>query len=81
MVYWWLELSVELPEAYLLAKQMKTEFVGKTVAAFTLQNWAKYQDLGFINAHQSDFQQRRPQHERQNCVSCGSEVKKLSFGE
>jgi formamidopyrimidine-DNA glycosylase len=36
---------------------MNTELVGKEVAAVSLQNCAKYQDLGFINTYLSDFQQ------------------------
>ncbi|MCL5877763.1 MAG: hypothetical protein M1540_08130 [Candidatus Bathyarchaeota archaeon] len=50
-------MSVELPEAYILTKQMNTELIGKQVSAFSLQNCTKYQDLGFINTYRSDFQQ------------------------
>jgi formamidopyrimidine-DNA glycosylase len=46
---------VELPEAYILAKQLKAELSGKKVAAWKLQNCANYQKLGFINMYLSDF--------------------------
>jgi formamidopyrimidine-DNA glycosylase len=67
-------LSIELPEAYILAKQMTTELTGKTVAAFTLQNCAKYQDLGFINTHLSDFQ-RLCNHRIESVVSRGNTIR------
>jgi formamidopyrimidine-DNA glycosylase len=48
-------LSVELPEAHILAEQMNTELAGKEVAACNLQNCTNYQHLGFINTYLSDF--------------------------
>jgi formamidopyrimidine-DNA glycosylase len=48
-------LSVELPEAYILAKQMNSELEGKEVAECTLQNCTNYQRLGFVNTYLSDF--------------------------
>ncbi len=48
-------VSVELPEAYILAKQMNRELIGKKVAACSLQNCTNYQHLGFINTYLSDF--------------------------
>ena len=48
-------MSVELPEAYILAKQMNRELTGKQVVAYSLQNCAKYQDLGFLNTYLSDY--------------------------
>ncbi len=50
-------LSVELPEAYILAEQMKKELMGKTVAACELQNCTNYQRMGFVNTYLSDFDQ------------------------
>jgi len=47
---------VELPEAYILAKQMNTALTGKQVAACNLQNSAKYKQVGFINRYLSDFE-------------------------
>jgi formamidopyrimidine-DNA glycosylase len=49
-------LSVELPEAYIFAKQMNQELVGKQVARFSLQNCAKYQDMGFFNLYLADYE-------------------------
>ncbi len=48
-------MSVELPEAYILAKQMNQELSGKQVAACNLQNLGNYQNLGFVNMYLSDF--------------------------
>jgi formamidopyrimidine-DNA glycosylase len=48
-------VSVELPETYILAKQINTELSGKAVAAWKLQNCTNYQKLGFINMYLSDF--------------------------
>ncbi len=52
-------MSVELPEAYLLAIQMNREITGKQVAAFDLQNCAKFQKMGFISKPLSDFDRLR----------------------
>ena len=54
-VIWWPNLSVELPEAYILAKQMNAELTGKEISACNLQNCIKFQRLGFINMYLSDF--------------------------
>ncbi len=48
-------MSVELPEAYILAKQMNRELTGKQVASCNLQNCAKYQEIGFFNIYLSDY--------------------------
>jgi formamidopyrimidine-DNA glycosylase len=48
-------VSIELPEAYIVAKQLNTELPGKEVAAWKLQNHEKYRKLGFINMYLSDF--------------------------
>jgi formamidopyrimidine-DNA glycosylase len=42
-------LSIELPEAYILAKQMNTELQGKRVASCHLQSYQKLQKIGFVN--------------------------------
>jgi formamidopyrimidine-DNA glycosylase len=49
-------VSVEFPEAQILARQMNRELVGKEITACDLQNCRKFQDLGFINMYLSDFQ-------------------------
>jgi len=48
-------LSVELPEAQILAKQMNKELRGKHVRTTLLQNSQKLQKIGFINKDLSDF--------------------------
>lgn len=48
-------MSVELPEAQILAKQMNKELRGKHVRTTLLQNSQKLQKIGFINKDLSDF--------------------------
>jgi formamidopyrimidine-DNA glycosylase len=48
-------VSVEFPEAHILAQQMNLELAGKEIASCNLQNCRKFQDLGFINMYLSDF--------------------------
>ncbi len=48
-------MSVELPEAYVLSKQMSSELTGKEVSGCTLKDCVKFQNLGFINMYSSDF--------------------------
>ncbi len=42
-------MSIELPEAYVLAKQMNAELQGKRVKSCHLQNYQKLQKIGFVN--------------------------------
>lgn len=67
-------MSVELPEATILAKQMNTELAGKEVAACNLQNCANYQHLGFINTYLSDFD-RLVTHKIEGAVSRGNTIR------
>ena len=48
-------LSIELPEAQVLAKQMNKELRGKQVRTCQMQNSQKLQKVGFINKDLSDF--------------------------
>jgi formamidopyrimidine-DNA glycosylase len=48
-------LSIELPEAHILSKQMSQDLVGKEVTDCTLKDYVKFQNLGFINKQSSDF--------------------------
>ena len=48
-------MSVELPEAYILAKQLNKELIGKQIVACSLQDCAKYQEIGFFNIYLSDY--------------------------
>ncbi|MDR0493268.1 MAG: hypothetical protein LBH74_06500 [Nitrososphaerota archaeon] len=49
-------MSIEFPEAYIIAQQMHRELIGKQVAACILSNCTKLQNLGFINMYISDFE-------------------------
>jgi len=44
-----LVLSIEMPEATILARQMQAELVGKTVAGFELKGCENFRRIGFIN--------------------------------
>jgi formamidopyrimidine-DNA glycosylase len=73
-------LSVELPEAHILAAQLNCELIGKQVAAVTLQNCVNYQNLGFINMYLSDFQ-RLCNGRAESAVSRGNTIRvKLDNG-
>jgi formamidopyrimidine-DNA glycosylase len=49
-------MSVEAPEAYLLATQMRRELVGKQVSAVNLQNCTKLQQIGCVTKDSAAFQ-------------------------
>lgn len=67
-------MSVELPEAYILAKQMNTELIGRTVAFCEPKNLGNYQKLGFINTYLSDFD-RLLNHKIESVVSRGNTIR------
>lgn len=48
-------MSIEMPEATILARQMQTELAGKTVAGFELRAGESFQRMGFINKDPNDF--------------------------
>lgn len=48
-------MSIELPEAYILATQMNKELIGKVVQAYELQNCQNLQKLGCVNRDTSAF--------------------------
>jgi formamidopyrimidine-DNA glycosylase len=50
-------MSVELPEAQILAKQMNEELLQKQIRSFHLQNYQKLQKIGFINRDLKAFDQ------------------------
>jgi formamidopyrimidine-DNA glycosylase len=50
-------VSVEGPEAAILAGQMRRELVGKTVAGFTLGDTGRLQEIGFMNRDADDYRQ------------------------
>lgn len=42
-------MSIELPEAYILAKQMDKELRGKHIKSYRLEDYERLQKLGFVN--------------------------------
>ena len=48
-------MSVELPEAYILSKQMSSELQGKQIVNYELRDYQKLQRIGFINKRIVDF--------------------------
>jgi formamidopyrimidine-DNA glycosylase len=48
-------MSIELPEAQVLAKQMNTELQGKRITSCHLQNYQKLQKIGFVNKNITAF--------------------------
>ena len=50
-------MSVEGPEAAILAGQMRQEMVGKTVAGFALGDTGRLQEIGFMNRDADDYRQ------------------------
>jgi formamidopyrimidine-DNA glycosylase len=48
-------MSIELPEAYVLSRQMSNELRGKQIRFCQLQDYQKLQRIGFINKNLSDF--------------------------
>jgi formamidopyrimidine-DNA glycosylase len=49
-------MSIEMPEATILAGQMQGELPGKTVAGFGLRSADKLQQMGFFNKDSADFE-------------------------
>jgi formamidopyrimidine-DNA glycosylase len=50
-------MSIELPEAKILAEQMDTELRGKHIKSYHLQDYAKLQKIGMLNKDIRDFDQ------------------------
>ncbi len=50
-------MSIELPEAKLLAGQMNKELKGKRIAAYHLRDYANLQKVGMVNKDVRDFDQ------------------------
>ncbi len=49
-------MSIELPEATILAQQMNRELKGKRAASFELKNAEKMQKLGMFNRNRTDYE-------------------------
>ena len=48
-------MSIELPEAGILSRQMNSELQGKEIVSCNLQDYGKLQKIGFINKDTCDF--------------------------
>jgi formamidopyrimidine-DNA glycosylase len=48
-------MSIELPEAYILAEQMSKEIIGKQIESYILQNYERLQKIGFLNKNINEF--------------------------
>lgn len=48
-------MSIELPEAFILAKQMSKELIGKQIESYDLQNYERLQKIGFLNTNIKEF--------------------------
>ena len=48
-------MSVELPEASILAGQLNDELPGKRIAACDLKDYERMQKIGFINKDLTDY--------------------------
>jgi formamidopyrimidine-DNA glycosylase len=51
------KVSIELPEAKILAEQMNRQLRGKTVKSYNLQNCERLQKIGMLNKNLEDFDQ------------------------
>jgi formamidopyrimidine-DNA glycosylase len=51
------DVSIELPEASILSKQMNKELVGKKIDSWHLQDYEKLHKIGFLNKNIEDFDQ------------------------
>jgi len=49
-------MSIELPEARILAQQLEVSLVGKTIKSYDLQDVERMMHIGFINKNLSDFE-------------------------
>ena len=52
-------MSIELPEARILAAQMLKQLKGKRIKTYTLHDIAKLQKIGFVNRNLADFERLR----------------------
>lgn len=48
-------MSIELPEAYILAEQLNKEILEKQILSYKLQDYEKLQKIGFLNDNIEDF--------------------------
>ncbi len=75
----WL-MSIELPEAQILAKQMTENLLGKQIKSFQLQNYQKLQRIGFMNKDINAFD-RLVHRKIESVTSRGNVIRvKLNLG-
>jgi formamidopyrimidine-DNA glycosylase len=48
-------MSIELPEALILAEQMNKEIIGKQIKSYDLRDYERLQKIGFLNKNIKDF--------------------------
>jgi formamidopyrimidine-DNA glycosylase len=48
-------MSIELPEAHILAEQMNKELTGKQIKSYDLHNYERLQKIGFLNKNINEF--------------------------
>ena len=48
-------MSIELPEALILAEQMNKEIIGKQIQSYDLHDYERLQKIGFLNKNIKDF--------------------------
>lgn len=53
----WLQMSIELPEAKILASQMNKELLGKRITSYQLQDCEKLQKIGLLDKDTKSFNQ------------------------
>lgn len=49
-------MSIELPEAFILANQLKKEITEKQIGSYELKDYEKLQKIGFLNKNIEDFE-------------------------
>ncbi len=48
-------MSIELPEAFILAEQMNKEIIGKQIQSYDLHDYERLQKIGFLNKNIKEF--------------------------
>jgi formamidopyrimidine-DNA glycosylase len=67
-------MSIELPEAKILAEQMNKELRGKRVKTYHLQDYERLQKIGFINKDIKAFDQL-VNREVESAISRGNAIR------
>ncbi|MFW9879315.1 MAG: DNA-formamidopyrimidine glycosylase family protein, partial [Candidatus Thorarchaeota archaeon] len=49
-------MSIEVPEAHILAEQMKKEIIGKQIKSYNLHDYERLQKIGFLNKDIKEFE-------------------------